>query len=261
MQPDLVKVATDAGFPHPENIIMMFVGGSQLHGIKLEGTDDTDIYGVFLETPDSLLGLKKMEHFVSSTSGQHEKNVTGDVDIVLYSLRKWIKMAINGNPTAINFLFAEPALITPAWVSIRKHRYSMISSDHAKHYVGYATSQLARLLGTKGQKNVNRKALEGIHGFDTKYALHVLRILIEGIELMQTGVITFPCTEKDLLMKVRRGEIPLPTVVKLAEHYIRRLKQVHEEAIEKERFDPIDRDLISRLVVDTYKLVWTMGIV
>jgi hypothetical protein len=37
---------TDYGFPYPEDLILTFIGGSQLHGAKLDGKDDTDWYGV-----------------------------------------------------------------------------------------------------------------------------------------------------------------------------------------------------------------------
>jgi hypothetical protein len=36
---------TQYGFAYQENLIQAFIGGSQLHGAKVEGTDDTDWYG------------------------------------------------------------------------------------------------------------------------------------------------------------------------------------------------------------------------
>jgi len=69
-------------------IIHTFVGGSALHGVKLQGTDDTDIYGVYIEKPWLALGFDGMEHFVASTSPPTRRNVAGDVDVMCYSLRK-----------------------------------------------------------------------------------------------------------------------------------------------------------------------------
>jgi hypothetical protein len=38
------------GFPLERGrLIHALVGGSQLHGVKLEGTDDHDIYGIYLD--------------------------------------------------------------------------------------------------------------------------------------------------------------------------------------------------------------------
>src|ERR1700693_5014639 len=40
------------GFPEDRaDIIHAFVGGSALHGVKLKGRDDTDVYGIYIEKP------------------------------------------------------------------------------------------------------------------------------------------------------------------------------------------------------------------
>ena len=40
---DLLKHVADSGFPFPERLVHLFVGGSELHGAKVQGTDDLDI--------------------------------------------------------------------------------------------------------------------------------------------------------------------------------------------------------------------------
>ncbi len=86
---------------------MAFVGGSQLHGAKVDGTDDTDWYGLFIEPPDKMIGLDRDEFFVYTTGGKQGGNGPQDVDVSLYSLRKWAGMAAKGNPSALHFLFAK----------------------------------------------------------------------------------------------------------------------------------------------------------
>src|SRR5580700_1828829 len=103
MKPDFTKY----GFRYPDNLITAFIGGSQMHGAKLEGTDDTDWYGVYLELPERILGLDADEHFVYTTGGKRGGNGPGDVDVCLYSLRKWAKLAVKGNPSVLHFLFAK----------------------------------------------------------------------------------------------------------------------------------------------------------
>lgn len=58
---ELVKLS---GFDRPQNLIHLFVGGSELHGAKVGKTDDTDIYGVYIEDPQNALGLDSREHYV-----------------------------------------------------------------------------------------------------------------------------------------------------------------------------------------------------
>ena len=57
--------------------------------------------------------------------------------------------------------------------------------------------------------------LVAVHGYDTKYAMHALRLGLQGIELLTTGRITLPVPEPDrsYLRAIRRGEVPLAEVV------------------------------------------------
>jgi hypothetical protein len=54
-----------------------------------------------------------------------------------------------------------------------------------------------------------------VHGYDTKYAMHALRLGLQGVELLSTGRITLPGPEPDrtYLRSIRRGERPLDEVV------------------------------------------------
>jgi hypothetical protein len=61
-QHDLVKHVLDAGFPlKATSLIHLFVGGSQLHGAKVSGYDDLDIYGCYIEPPERILGVLPLE--------------------------------------------------------------------------------------------------------------------------------------------------------------------------------------------------------
>ena len=88
--PDYVRNEIIAhGFPRDRaKLIHALVGGSQLHGVKLEGTDDRDLYGVYIEQP-GLLMWNGLDHFVTSTSPQTERNRPDDVDVTCDSLRRF----------------------------------------------------------------------------------------------------------------------------------------------------------------------------
>jgi uncharacterized protein len=103
----LLSAIGQAQFPHLDNLINAFVGGSELHCAKIKATDDLDIYGVYLEPPELALGLERSEFFVWSTAGNERRNGPDDIDVCLYSLRKWAGLAAKGNPTALHFLSAQ----------------------------------------------------------------------------------------------------------------------------------------------------------
>ena len=63
--------------------------------------------------------------------------------------------------------------------------------------------------------HTNRPELVAAHGYDTKYAMHALRLGLQGIELLSTGRITLPVPEphRSYLRSIRRGERPLAEVL------------------------------------------------
>src|SRR5947207_12798386 len=62
---------------------------------------------------------------------------------------------------------------------------------------------------------IHRPELVDAHGYDTKYAMHMLRLGIQGVEYLQSGVISLPIPEPDRewLLAVRRGEVELNDVL------------------------------------------------
>lgn len=45
-----------------------------------------------------------------------------------------------------------------------------------------------------------------VHGYDIRAAMHLIRLLSEGVELMGSGTITLPRPEKELLITIRTGQ-------------------------------------------------------
>ena len=63
--------------------------------------------------------------------------------------------------------------------------------------------------------HTNRPELVAVHGYDTKYAMHALRLGLQGVEMLTTGRITLPVPEPDraYLRAIRRGEVALAEVL------------------------------------------------
>ncbi len=85
---DLLQHVRGSGFCFPDRLIHLFVGGSELHGAKVDGTDDLDISGVFVEPSEMVLGLKSMPHLVWSTAGNDRRTGIYSVDKVLAMAQK-----------------------------------------------------------------------------------------------------------------------------------------------------------------------------
>lgn len=185
---DLLTHVAESRFPDVDRLVHVFVGGSELHGAKVQGADDLDIYGAYVEPPELVIGLELFPHYVWSPAGNDRRNGPADVDVTLYSLRKWAGLACKGNPTALHFLFAKGVMRNPLWSDILRHRSVFLSRLCAKYFVGFANNQLARMTGGKGRgKKGQRPESEEEYGHNVKAAMHTLRLLYECKEVWSSG--------------------------------------------------------------------------
>lgn len=251
---DLLKRVKDTGFPYPDRLIQLFVGGSELHGAKVQGTDDLDIYGVYIEPPEMVLGLESLPHFVWSTAGDDRRNGPNDVDVTLYSLKKWAGLACKGNPTALHFLFAENAVRHPVWGDIVSSKDVFLARNCAKQFIGFANDQFQRMTGRKGRgKKGQRPELEVKYGYELKPAMHALRLLYECKELLLEGRITMPRPERAVLIRVRTGKFSIDKVMTMAEQLFAECRDAVSHSYLQHA---VDRRVVSKLVTECYLKAW-----
>jgi len=244
------------GFPCERGrLIHAVVGGSQLHGVKLEGTDDHDIYGVYIETPECCF-WEAFPHFVSSTAPSSRRNTAGDVDVICYSLRRFARLAAAGNPTILHMLCTLVGDDEVFWRAVVASRNRFLAKAHARKYKGYADAQLRRLTGERGSgKHGQRPELEEKYGYDVKAAMHTLRLLHEGIEFVTRGWVTLPRPkpERTKLLEVRRGEWSSERVIAEANRLFTDLDAAVACSPLPER---VELAAVGQLVTDIYLDAW-----
>lgn len=205
----------------PQTEILRTVVGSGVHGIAIEGTDDHDEMGVYVEPLDQVFGIAHIDHhYVARTVPEGHRSRAGDVDLVLYSLRRFVALAATGNPTALLPLFAPESdvlHITDLGRELRAFGPSLLSQQAGWRFLGFAQSQRQRVAGQDRRHIPNRPELVAAHGFDTKYASHALRLVTQGLEVLRHGGLTLPLPEADrqLVLAVKRGEIPRDVVLEM----------------------------------------------
>ena len=251
---DLLQCVQDSGFPFRDRLIHLFIGGSELHGAKVHGTDDLDIYGVYVEPPEMVLGLESLPHFVWSTAGNDRRNGPSDIDLTLYSLKKWAGLACKGNPTALHFLFADGVLRNDIWEGVGANKQLFLARGFVKQFLGFADDQLKRMTGRKGRgKKGQRPEIEQKYGYDVKAAMHTLRLLYECKELLSVGTITLPRPERDFLVRVRTGRYPVEKVLAMAKKLF---VECEEIAAASPLPDRVDRIAVSQLIAHSYRKAW-----
>lgn len=196
----------------PTSEILRTVVGSGVHGLAIEGTDDHDEMGVYIEDPAAVVGISRIDgHYVARTVPEGHRSGPGDVDLVLYSLRKYLALVATGNPTALLPLFAperDVLIMTGAGERLRAFGPSLLSQQSGRRFLGYLHSQRQRVAGQDTRHTPNRPELIERYGYDVKYASHALRLAIQGIEVARHGRLTLPMPddERELVLSVKRGE-------------------------------------------------------
>jgi len=137
--------------------------------------------------------------------------------VVIYSARKWARLALAGNPTVLLVLFVpdqEAVFRNKAGAELTDNAHRFVSRLAATRFLGYLHAQKSAMTGARGA-HTNRPELVAVHGYDTKYAMHALRLGPQGIELLTTGQITLhlPEPHRSYLRAIRRGEVPLAEVI------------------------------------------------
>lgn len=142
-------------------ILIKAVAGSHLFGTNTE-TSDKDYKGVFLPTAEEILLGEYPRAKSSSTGGAHSKNDKDDIDIELYSLKKFLKMCQNGDTAALELLFTPDDMIlekSVIWETIIENREKLLCSKVVS-MIGYARNQAAKY-GLKGTRmGTLKKVLE-----------------------------------------------------------------------------------------------------
>lgn len=222
--------------------ILRGIVGSRVHGLHVEdGLEDRDEMGICIEPLEAAMSTAdSFEQFIYRTAAEREgrhdaPSRGGDLDLTIYSLRKYMRLACKGNPTVLMPLFAATQDITQIDArggQLRDMVPDIVSRQAGKAFLGYLQAQRQRMLGERGNGGHGRPRaqLTEKFGFDTKYAMHMCRLGYQGVELMRTGRIALPIAEpwRAWLFSVRVGEVSQQEVLTQTGEWERELKDLIE---------------------------------
>lgn len=261
--------------------------GSTLHGTGLGvALEDHDEMSIFVENKSSTIGLRTVEHFTTRTAENNAKSQPGDTDLVCYSLRKWSRLAMNGNPSVLLVLFAPYDKVVKTSVlgmGLRSHAQWFASKRAGAAFLGYMEKQRQRMVGQRGRAGrVRRNFCEFCQGgevpyreaghdgkiitcphcngtgtcVDWKYAMHMLRLGYQGVEYLTTGRLTLPLPADpgDWLREVRQGHEEFELVIDVAESLEAQVKKLL--AGDSPLPDEPDRKKIEKWVIDAHLTTW-----
>lgn len=246
--------------------------GSTAHGTGLPGREDLDEMSIAVPPPAYVTGLQQWEQDViriDTPTGRNlaegERSTPDTYELTRYSLAKWMRLATSGNPSILMPLWA-PVRETTGWgEALQELAPSIVSKLAIDRYAGYMRSQALRLLGLRGNGHGKRGGggrTEYIEefGYDTKFAMHMVRLGFQGIELMETGAVSEPMqgVPLDFCVNVRHGRIPVDDVIGQAVDMHNILMEMRDGKRPVVVRDVPDRELIDKFLHDTYMEVWAV---
>ncbi len=119
-----------------DRILFLTIAGSYAYGTNVE-TSDMDIRGVVLERQTDTLGFTDFEQYIDAKT-----------DTVIYTLKKFLKLAKDCNPNIIEMLYSKPEhylYISPLGKLLLDNRNLFLTKRAAYSFGGYANAQLNRL--------------------------------------------------------------------------------------------------------------------
>lgn len=172
-----------------DRVIYRCVIGSQAYGLAGDASD-VDRRGIYLPPAELHWSLFRVPEQLENEATQE----------AYWELQKFLIMALKANPNVLECLYSplvEQA--TPLAEELLEMRSSFLSRLVYQTYNGYVMSQFKKMQADlRNQGRVK-----------WKHVMHLIRLLLSGIEVLRTGFVPVRVDERrEELLAIRRGEVP-----------------------------------------------------
>lgn len=176
----------------------------------------------------------------------------GDSHYSLWSIDKlkidkkpWIDKRGNPNPIQKNeFEKFNPNNLPPDLIV--KLNKSLFESHHTnwKMYWNW-----------KKNRNEKRSVLEEQFGYDVKHAMHLIRLLRSGLDILENGVVPVRRPDREYLMDIRNGKFTYEEIVSESEKLTKKVEEISKKSSLK---DAPNYDLAKEIMLEIYKKQWSL---
>lgn len=231
------------------NTVVKMVFGSHLYGVDTPDSD-RDYRGVYIPSADEILLGDYRETVSECTSGMHQKNTKDDIDVNLFSLKRFIRLAVKGDIGAIDMIHAPDEMIvenSDVWRFIRNNRSKFYS---------------ANMRGMQGYLTKTTRYMESYSNARSwKDASHALRVGYQLLEILNTGDLKFPLINRDRVLACKLGKLSHDEVLQELQGLIVDIKEAREKAILNWLREEVDNDFwktfIKNVHYDAVKKAYT----
>lgn len=196
------------------SVILLAYAGSIAYGTNTPASD-VDFRGIVIPPERYILGLDNFESYHSPEGSRDQE------DIVVYSLKKYVNLALQNNPNVLEMLWTDPShfvYINRFGRELVRNRDIFLSKRTFKTFSGYALAQIHRMTQnggkpTHGAGNPERQAIREKLGYDPKAASHLVRLMRMGLEILRDGRIEVLRHDAAELLEIKQGKYALEDIV------------------------------------------------
>lgn len=201
----------------PSNTHYLVRMGSEAYGCATDSSD-VDVYGwcipprgiVFPHLAGHILGFGKPPEKFECWQQHHVTDVKYQVeyDFSVYGVVHYFNLVMNNNPNMVDSLFVPDRCIlheTQAAQIVRENRTAFLHKGCWHTFRGYSYQQLKKMSSKEPKEGSNRYELIKKHGYDTKFASHVIRLMLECQQILEEQTLDLE-RNSQLLLAVKRGE-------------------------------------------------------
>jgi len=131
-----------------------------------------------------------------------------EYDLQIYNIVKYCQLCMECNPNMIDSLFTHETMVqhvTQVGQILRDNRKKFLHQGVCDKFKGYAYAQVHKMQTKTPEEGSKRAQLVAKHGYDSKFAYHVVRLLNEAEQILLEGDLDL-MRNREQLKSVRRGE-------------------------------------------------------
>jgi len=110
------------------------------------------------------------------------------------------------------------------FVALDAHQDILVKKDTGMHIhigdlcfePGLYVKKVRKRIKERLDKATNRSELVLKHGYDTKFASHLIRLLYEGLDILEKGKLVFPIPEAKEILAIKNGSMTTKEVLEFA---------------------------------------------
>lgn len=190
--------------------------GSVAYAVSSD-TSDMDLYGfcippkdvVFPHLAGEIMGFGQQVQRFEQFQQHHilEKDHGKEYDINIYNIVKYFQLVMGNNPNMIDSLFTAQNHVlqcTKIAQHVRDNRKLFLHKGSWHTFKGYAYSQMHKMKIKNPDPTSKRYRSIQEHGFDVKFAYHVVRLINEAEQILQEQDLDLQRNHEQL-KEIRRG--------------------------------------------------------